>query len=693
MSKNIEQIHEFQFNQRLNILKGFKEVSGIAPLPIEDLRKSLGDEPLYTVENLERYTKDVLTKGNEDDIQKAKEVLNSLSCREVIDENGYVQNMYFYVEKGHMDSDGSSGGGGRQGLVKKQITDKTGKNTTRWVRANKDDEKQDKNPKVEEGTEDKSTESSSDNPKVQEHAKNTSTEDLKAYLQNNPDGEHAEHAKAELAARGEEGSEGDQGIDYNDSEAVKNAIASHPDREAIIDSAIENGITPSQALKMHESNKTDHSETHAAIDQAQAALDGLKEKTAHPGASEEGYEGENDDIEADKRSMAGLFGDDWEDDPAMVAMFERNVKSRREGKLKENPDNSAGVESDSESGDSNENEGSKELDDQLKELFDILNVEEDFDFDQMDDPNSDYGKKMGEIWNIIDENGITEEQLQDIMMRNGTADLDLSFDDFDKFKQSDEEPGKTTEDTKDSDDDDDLRSDQEKEAERQSWDNEEEGYDNYLDSIYSHMEGDDYDDDLLEKLADEHFDGYGSTDPKEVAQQVMSGGDDNGFATHNGDFDGDDSEDEDDTGSDDEDTKKDRENMAALFGDDWEQDEKLVGIFNSGVESRNRNKDKKNESSVEPSDGGKTDKKDKNLKFDGSSELKNAFESAFKMASNWDNEDAEEGYGEDKFQELVSEISNVIDKFGITEDQFNNISMKYGYADMDLDYSELVNKK
>ncbi len=307
MSKNIEQIHEFQFNQRLNILKGFKEVSGTAPLPIEVLRKSLGDEPLYTVENLEKYTKDVLTKGDENDIQKAKEVLNSLSCREVIDENGYVQNMYFYVEKGHMDFDGSSGGGGKQGLVKKQITDKTGRNTTKWVRANKDDEKQDKTPKTEEGTEpkDKKPEVSSEEDSEQKeslinrqlsteeyasHAAGTDSEQLKAFLQKNPNAPGSAEAKAELQKRGELDPEDEGGIDFNDSESVKNALASHPDREAIIDSAIENGITPAQALKMHESNKTDHSETHAAIDGAQAALDALKEKTGHPGSSEEGSE-------------------------------------------------------------------------------------------------------------------------------------------------------------------------------------------------------------------------------------------------------------------------------------------------------------------------------------------------------------------------------------------------------------------
>lgn len=471
MSKNIEQIHEFQFNQRLNILKGFKEVSGTAPLPIEDLRKSLGDEPLYTVENLEKYTKDVLTKGNENDIQKAKEVLNSLSCREVIDENGYVQNMYFYVEKGHMDFAGPSGGGGRQGLVKKQITDKTGRNTTKWVRANKDDEKQDKNPKAEEGSEDKSTESSSNNTKVQEHAKNTSTEDLKAYLQNNPDGEHAEHAKAELAARGVEGSEGDQEIDYNDSEAVKNALAAHPDREAIIDSAIENGITPAQALKMHESNKTDHSETHAAIDGAQAALDALKEKTRHPEMQNRSYE---DDIEDwDEESVRATFDsiddEDGElDNETLKEKFYQyidvepgeypNVDEALDKVISDRNLNTSNHE-DRETEESS-NSVSQELHDQLYQMIGDISVNNtknnrlnqdviDSVYDSMDSGNVDYDKVISILGDYAaNDKGATikEQAIYDLIDK-----YDDEVDSASEGDQSNEEPGKDENDA-DSDD-------------------------------------------------------------------------------------------------------------------------------------------------------------------------------------------------------------------------------------------------
>jgi hypothetical protein len=405
MSKNIEQIHEFQFNQRLNILKGFKEVSGTAPLPIEDLRKSLGDEPLYTVENLEKYTKDVLTKGNENDIQKAKEVLNSLSCREVIDENGYVQNMYFYVEKGHMDFDGSSGGGGKQGLVKKQITDKTGRNTTKWVRANKDDEKQDKTPKAEEGTEskDKNPEVSSEKDSGQKeslinrelsteeyasHAAGTDSEQLKAFLQKNPNAPGAAEAKAELQKRGELDSEDEGGIDFNDPESVKNALASHPDREAIIDSAIENGITPAQALKMHESNKTDHSETHAAIDGAQAALDALKEKTGHPGSSDEGSEDRGKPDFSEDTNSYGIVDED----------------------------------------------GNEVGNDFLMQMYESANDVDDF------------VKKVN--YGITNENSSVSYE-NDSALEEFFFDMEESNSEGSEKDQSEEEPGKTTEDTKD----------------------------------------------------------------------------------------------------------------------------------------------------------------------------------------------------------------------------------------------------
>ena len=188
------------------------------------------------------------------------------------------------IVKGHMDFAGrgdSGSGGGKSGLVKKQLTDSKGRQTTRWVKQGEDESGQEekKQPEEEEESEPKGTKTTED------HAKETSSEDLKAYLDKNPDGEHAEHAKQELSGRGEEG-EGTAEIDYSNPESVKEALASHEDRDSIIDYAIEHGITPGQAMKMMDSNKTDHSETHSKIDAAQSALDDLKSHTDHPSSVE-----------------------------------------------------------------------------------------------------------------------------------------------------------------------------------------------------------------------------------------------------------------------------------------------------------------------------------------------------------------------------------------------------------------------
>lgn len=284
MSKGQEEIHEFHAARKLNILKGFKEVSDVPPVPLKELQERVGKENVYTYEVLKGFIENVLEKGSESERLSAKEQINNLQSIVVVDERGLRQ--VVYVEKGHMDFGQS--GGGRQGLVKKQITDTTGKRTTRWVRANKDEDGQEKQP----ATEDENPDGSKP---ISEHAKETSSEDLKKYLAENPDGEHATHAKRELQVRGElEGGddtagEGDESgapeLDYSDANAVKEALANHPDKEAIVNSSIENGITIGQAMKLNDANKTDHSETHAAIDQAQASLDALKEKTGHSDVS------------------------------------------------------------------------------------------------------------------------------------------------------------------------------------------------------------------------------------------------------------------------------------------------------------------------------------------------------------------------------------------------------------------------
>jgi segregation and condensation protein B len=471
MSKNIEQIHEFQFNQRLNILKGFKEVSGMAPLPIEDLRKSLGDEPLYTSENLEKYTKDVLIKGNETDIQKAKEVLNSLSCREVIDENGYVQNMYFYIEKGLPNSTGAGG----NGLVKKQITDKTGKNTTKWIKPGEDDKKEGNsessdNSEVESETAD--TDETSANPKVQEHAKNTSTEDLKAFLQKDPDSEHADHAKAELDSRGET-NDGGEPYTTPDADSLDSYYAmDEVGQKAVLQASFEHNIPLKAAMAMVNSSSSDNSETHAAIDGAQAAIDALKEKTGHPGVA--GEDGQSDEepgkttentkdlVNEHKDLVNTLESDSHEDDK------EEAVKQKKElGDLEEEQDNDGhdddgdgsdeddtdsedddeidedaeerGIQYDKDDNPENEDASEDEedeakseiikqdLEDSFSKLDDIVG-DENFNITDSQNNDSDYSKVLNYVADLVEEYEIDENTFNEISKK--FKGLDLVYSDF-----------------------------------------------------------------------------------------------------------------------------------------------------------------------------------------------------------------------------------------------------------------------
>ena len=227
------------------------------------------------------------------------------------------------VIKGHMDFAGrgdSGSGGAKSGLVKKQLTDSKGRQTTRWVKQGEDESGQEekKQPEEEEESEPKGTKTTED------HAKETSSEDLKAYLEKNPDGEHAEHAKQELSGRGEEGAGDnvdDETVDYNNPDSVKFGLDAHEDKDAIIDFAITHGVPIGQAMKLHDSTKQDHSETHAVIDEAQNSLNALKDKTGHPDSNngnlqdilnesmEDHYEAFDGDFDRFSDEMIQRFGD------------------------------------------------------------------------------------------------------------------------------------------------------------------------------------------------------------------------------------------------------------------------------------------------------------------------------------------------------------------------------------------------
>lgn len=253
------------------------------------------------------------------------------------------------IEKGHMDfGGGKAPAGGKGNLVQKKITDKSGHNTTRWVKNGQEETGQDEsNVEAEQSTEGVKT--------SDDHAKETQSEDLKTYIANNPDGEHVAAAQAELQTRGESegmdnsvdqmgtaqddfsgvsdeelydsieylvssdgdasnalaefkkrggvvedwmmsdedsasyeegegfsGSEG--GVNYDDPNSVSQAISEN--RDAILDLLTSdpslNAIT---ALKLHMANSGSNTEAHGALDAAQQALDAAKSATGHPGST------------------------------------------------------------------------------------------------------------------------------------------------------------------------------------------------------------------------------------------------------------------------------------------------------------------------------------------------------------------------------------------------------------------------
>jgi hypothetical protein len=324
VGKNFEEIMDFHQKRREHILKGFVDFQKNDLISLDKLTSQLGSENVYTFKLLKGYTEELIQKGTEEERLNFKETLNSLVCIPV-DNNGSVIDVF--IEKGHMDF-ASNFDGSSRGLVKKQITDKRGRQTTKWVKKNSKENEEDssagnesekddfENPgntkeQIKERgqfQEDNSNKDEGDNfnqenqsgvKSPEDWVKETSDEDLKRFIDTADDSEIEliELAENELFERGvigpgAEGSEDDYSedeldseVDYNNPESVKFALESHPDKDAIIDMAIDMGISIGQAMKVHNSNQQDHSETHAAIDQAQESLNALKEKTGHPETS------------------------------------------------------------------------------------------------------------------------------------------------------------------------------------------------------------------------------------------------------------------------------------------------------------------------------------------------------------------------------------------------------------------------
>lgn len=333
--------------RKLTILKSFKDTTEKPLVTIKQLRNET-DCPIYSEEVVKGFINEVNEKvSDSSELQNIKLHLNSLQKIVVVNDMGFRE--VVYLDKGHMDFDG---GGGRQGLVKKQITDKAGRKTSRWVRQGDDENANDKAPQAgEEGAKnpaDKknkkqidqvnkkdlsgSEDTGSENPQGQDaeydqymsnYAKQTDSESLKKYIQNNPDNSAAEYARKELESRGEldAGDDvDDETVDYNNPDSVKFALDAHEDKDAIIDFAITHGVPIGQAMKLHDATKQDHSETHAAIDEAQNSLNSLKEKTGHPETkqSEEGqgsgkYDAQLADVAMSdlEDAMYDLFGTDF----------------------------------------------------------------------------------------------------------------------------------------------------------------------------------------------------------------------------------------------------------------------------------------------------------------------------------------------------------------------------------------------
>lgn len=245
-----------------------------------------------------------------------------------------------FFEKGHMDF---SGGGNPKGnLQKKQITDKNGDQTTRWVK-NGQDEEADKSSDNSQGFGGGNTESDDDgtgsaqdkengkgNPTInvgktdttnstinnanpaeknqvagdmsqeaktsEQHAQETSDEDLMSYIKANPDGEHTAAAQAELdnrnGGRQSEGGDdlgqgGDGAIpDWDDHEGIKNYLASNPNVKERMMALISEDLflPPISAFKQAVGEGGGNSETHAHLDAAQQALDAAKAASGHPDA-------------------------------------------------------------------------------------------------------------------------------------------------------------------------------------------------------------------------------------------------------------------------------------------------------------------------------------------------------------------------------------------------------------------------
>jgi hypothetical protein len=207
------------------------------------------------------------------------------------------------IEKGHMDfGGGKAPAGGKGNLVQKKITDKSGHNTTRWVKNGQEETGQDEsNVEAEQSSEGVKT--------SDDHAKETQSEDLKTYIANNPDGEHVAAAQAELQARGESDDMGAQGgaeENGGSGEAVKNAIVAYgnfSENEEGIYSAI-SAFENEQSQENYDAlvNTLRESNAYEPGDEVDEALQSANPSNGEQGASykeDEGFSGSEGGVNYD----------------------------------------------------------------------------------------------------------------------------------------------------------------------------------------------------------------------------------------------------------------------------------------------------------------------------------------------------------------------------------------------------------
>lgn len=244
----------------------------------------------------------------------AKSIQEQNAARKLNILKGFVE-VEELSKAGHMDF---AGGAGKSKLVEKQITDKRGHQTKRWVKPGEDEK---------EG----STSGQADLPAeggvkdVTDYATETSTEELRKFIQTADDSQIdlIEAAEEELRNRGEETGldpmeeEGtEEKFDWNDSESVKAYLAENPDVKARWLAEIEEDIfvDPARLLRTLAKEQKGSSDHHAKIDAAQAALDDLKASSGHPDAQEEHPDPnynqmeDEDDVEAANKLFVELDG-------------------------------------------------------------------------------------------------------------------------------------------------------------------------------------------------------------------------------------------------------------------------------------------------------------------------------------------------------------------------------------------------